>query len=420
MVSFVTTPETAKSLRAQAEDALTGPNATPASVKLIQQQLADAGLYPDSWIDGEAGDITMHAAQVNADPYFARTFMEDLLTTNEDWSEADIRKAQITLTSLGLYHGDLSGKINQETAHGVLDYFPQSLSITNGRINAPALSQIVAYAEDTKVVQTMQMNPQLDYSRSSSLLDGYDDPSVPEPTEMQIKLIQSFGVATGLTSKHNIDGLNGPETTAAILADFNDQDAIISGILQKDGKLGYQDIRELQRGLSAQGQNIGFADASMGPQTAGGIMNYLSNHPDQLGKISDDNLAMLLKHGDRDDLKTLMEASPEFLHSLEADLVKLDENSGSKDILSTQIRLQALGLYELELDGDSGPGTRTAIAGFHANMQTSYALNTEEPGILSRKRLADNPIVALPKSEVKIAQLEDIPETARIAVFNPL
>lgn len=413
----VITKSLAELLRSRAEDALTGPDVTMESIRLKQQQLANAGLFSPDWIDGEVSDVTIFAAQAEADPFFARSFLENMLITAEEWSPRDISKTQIALASVGVYDGEITGEMDQLSAHALMDYFPQSETISLGQINTPALSQIAAHAEDITMVRTMQMNPQLGYSRSSNLLDDVD-PNVPRNFESQTRLIQAFSAVKGLTSIHNIDGISGPETSAAILAEFTDNDAIISRVLQNTDDLNYQDIRDMQRALSASGYNIGSADASMGPQTSAGLMSYLSNNPDQLAVISNSNLQQLLKHGDRDDLKTLMENSPEFLHKLEDDLVKLDEGSGHEDILSAQIRLQALGLYDRALDGVSGPGTRNAIAGFHENMQKYYELNPAEPGILSRKHAAE--IIAVPESVVHIAELDDIPGVVRAAVFNPL
>lgn len=185
--------------------------------------------------------------------------------------------------------------------------------------------------------------------------------------------------------------LDNLDTSTEPFAEVTENDKVIADTLSKNS-IGYQDIRALQNSLNAEGFDVGSTDASMGPDTAAGIIDYLSENPEFIESISDRNIASLLEYGDRNKLKVLMESSPEFLQNLEQDLLNLDDASRG-EIRSTQIRMQVLGLYDLKIDGINGPGTTKAAANFHE--------------LLNQKDASENHIASTAMPEIKVTDMQN-------------
>jgi muramidase (phage lysozyme) len=111
------------------ENDFTSPAAvqTSQSVKQLQAQLAQQGLYPSTGAfaqDGIAGPVTEHAMKLRDEPGYAERYMQTALQ-DRNLSATDIMKIQGALNRLGYDVGDVNGRMNNETREDITRYLKE-------------------------------------------------------------------------------------------------------------------------------------------------------------------------------------------------------------------------------------------------------------------------------------------------------
>ncbi len=109
------------------------------SVKYLQEQLAEEGLYPSTGRlaqDGIAGPLTTHAYHLRNAPGYAERYMQTALQ-DQNLDAMDIMKIQGALNKLGYDVGEVNGRMNNETREDITRYLRE-------HPNAQASQQAIA------------------------------------------------------------------------------------------------------------------------------------------------------------------------------------------------------------------------------------------------------------------------------------